>query len=76
MNLAVSTARLQLEPAAAVRAPLTFITPSETKPVFHSAAHTGGAPREHRGPHSGDDRELSHARRTFLQGGTARYSSG
>ena len=45
MNLAVSTARFQLEPAAAVRAPLTFITPSETKPVFHGAAYTGGAPR-------------------------------
>jgi hypothetical protein len=30
---------------AAIRAPLTFITPSDTKPVFHSAAFTGGAPR-------------------------------
>ena len=31
--------------AAAVRAPLTFITRSDTKPVFHSSAITGGAPR-------------------------------
>ena len=31
--------------AAAVRAALTFITPSDTKPVFHSSAITGGAPR-------------------------------
>ncbi len=31
--------------AAAVRASLTFITPSDTKPVFHSSAITGGAPR-------------------------------
>jgi hypothetical protein len=28
-----------------VRAELTFITPSDQKPVFHSAAITGGAPR-------------------------------
>jgi hypothetical protein len=28
-----------------VRASLTFITPSDTKPVFHSSAITGGAPR-------------------------------
>jgi hypothetical protein len=28
-----------------VRAELTFITPSATKPVFHSSAITGGAPR-------------------------------
>ena len=28
-----------------VRAALTFITRSDTKPVFHSAAYTGGAPR-------------------------------
>ena len=31
--------------SADVRAALTFITPSDTKPVFHSAAYTGGAPR-------------------------------
>ncbi len=28
-----------------MRAPLTFITPSATKPVFQSSAYTGGAPR-------------------------------
>jgi hypothetical protein len=31
--------------SADVRAALTFITPSDTKPAFHSAAYTGGAPR-------------------------------
>ena len=31
--------------SADVRAALTFITPSATKPVFHSSALTGGAPR-------------------------------
>jgi hypothetical protein len=31
--------------SADVRAALTFITRSDTKPVFHSAALTGGAPR-------------------------------
>jgi hypothetical protein len=31
--------------SADVRAALTFITRSDTKPVFHSAAYTGGAPR-------------------------------
>src|SRR3546814_14024864 len=30
---------------AAVEAPLTFITPSDTKPSFQSSAFTGGAPR-------------------------------
>ena len=30
---------------ADVRAPLTFITPSASKPVFYSSAYTGGAPR-------------------------------
>lgn len=30
---------------AGVRAALTFITPSDTKPVFHSSAYTGSAPR-------------------------------
>ena len=35
-----------IRPAAAeVSAPLTFITRSATKPVFHSAASTGGAPQ-------------------------------
>jgi hypothetical protein len=35
-----------VRPAAAeVRAPLTFITRSDTKPVFYSAAYTGDAPR-------------------------------
>src|SRR5262245_46784089 len=31
--------------SADVNAALTFITRSDTKPVFHSAAYTGGAPR-------------------------------
>jgi hypothetical protein len=31
--------------SAEVRAALTFITPSDTKPAFHSSAYTGGAPR-------------------------------
>jgi hypothetical protein len=31
--------------SADVRAALTFITRSDTKPVFHSAAYTGGAPK-------------------------------
>jgi hypothetical protein len=31
--------------SAEVSAPLTFITPSATKPAFHSSAYTGGAPR-------------------------------
>jgi hypothetical protein len=30
---------------AVIEAPLTFITPQETKPVFESSAITGGAPR-------------------------------
>jgi len=30
---------------AGVHAPLTFIAPAETKPVFYSAAYTGGAPK-------------------------------
>ncbi len=31
--------------SAAVRAPLRFIVPQETKPAFHAAALTGGAPK-------------------------------
>jgi len=31
--------------SAVVSAPLTFITPSDRKPVFESSAYTGGAPR-------------------------------
>ena len=31
--------------SADVSAALTFITPSDTKPVFHSSAYTGGEPR-------------------------------
>jgi hypothetical protein len=31
--------------AAAIHAPLTFITPQDAKPVFESSAITGGAPR-------------------------------
>jgi hypothetical protein len=46
MTLAVSAPRFPLTPpAAATRAPLTFITRSNTKPVFHGAAYTGGAPK-------------------------------
>ena len=47
----MTQAVLDTAPAAAdrrpgdVRAALTFITPSDTKPVFHSSALTGGAPR-------------------------------
>jgi hypothetical protein len=48
----VTQAVLEIAPAPAadrtsaeVRAALTFITPSDTKPVFHSSALTGGAPR-------------------------------
>jgi hypothetical protein len=47
----VTQAVLETAPAAAdcasadVRAALTFITPSDAKPVFHSSALTGGAPR-------------------------------
>jgi hypothetical protein len=48
----VSQAVLAASPTTALRrtsadvsAPLTFIVPSETKPVFQSSAYTGGAPR-------------------------------
>ena len=42
----LAAARAAAQPdATGVRAPLTFITPSDTKPVFHSSAITGGAPR-------------------------------
>ena len=37
--------RTSADATADVRAELTFITPSATKPVFHSSAITGGAPR-------------------------------
>ena len=37
--------RTAADASADVRAELTFITPSATKPVFHSSAITGGAPR-------------------------------
>jgi hypothetical protein len=46
MTLAVSpVARSRVAPPFAVSAPLTFITPQETKPVFYSSAYTGGAPK-------------------------------
>jgi hypothetical protein len=48
MNLAVSAAARPTAAArtsADVRAALTFITRADIKPVFHSAALTGGAPR-------------------------------
>jgi hypothetical protein len=42
----LETARATVRPAPAeVSAPLTFIVRSATKPVFHSAAYTGAAPR-------------------------------
>jgi hypothetical protein len=47
----VTQAVLETAPAAGrrtsaeVRAALTFTTPQDTKPAFHSAAYTGGAPR-------------------------------
>ena len=40
-----TTAARRTPAADVVGAPLTFIAPSATKPVFHSAAYTGGAPR-------------------------------
>jgi hypothetical protein len=43
--LAHEVAGAALPTFADVRAALTFITPSDTKPVFHSSAITGGAPR-------------------------------
>jgi hypothetical protein len=46
MTLAVATARVPpVQPVLPIRAPLTFITPSDIKPVFHGAAYTGGAPK-------------------------------
>lgn len=46
MNLALSAADVATaERTADVRAALTFITPSDTKPAFHSAALTGGVPK-------------------------------
>ena len=43
--LAASPTTALRRTSADVSAPLTFITPSDTKPVFHSSAYTGGAPR-------------------------------
>ncbi len=43
--LATSRTTALRRTSADVSAPLTFITPSDTKPVFHSSAYTGGAPR-------------------------------
>jgi len=45
MNQAVLAAAPAARTAADVRAALTFITRSDQKPVFHSSASTGGAPR-------------------------------
>ncbi len=41
----LATRRAAGRTSADVSASLTFITPSDTKPVFHSSAITGGAPR-------------------------------
>jgi hypothetical protein len=41
----VAFAAVAPQTSVAVNAPLTFITPSDTKPVFESSAITGGAPR-------------------------------
>jgi len=43
--LASAPATAARRSAAAVRAPLTFIKRQAAKPVFHSAAYAGGAPR-------------------------------
>jgi len=43
--LASAPATAARRSATAVRAPLTFIKRQAAKPVFHSAAYTGGAPR-------------------------------
>lgn len=48
MNEAIlerTSSRIDREPGGSVEAELTFITPSDTKPVFQSAAYTGGEPR-------------------------------
>ena len=48
MNRAVANSELSASQPwtpATIHAPLTYITPSENKPVFESAALTGGAPR-------------------------------
>jgi len=45
MNQAVLDVAPAPRTAAGVGAALTFITPQDTKPVFHSSAYTGGAPR-------------------------------
>ena len=48
MNQIVSTVATQTAPAVAVtdrKAPLNFIRRQDTKPVFHSAAFTGGEMR-------------------------------
>jgi hypothetical protein len=43
--LAVPSTGAARRASTEVRASLTFITPSDTKPVFHSSLITGGAPR-------------------------------
>ena len=45
MNQAVLDVAPAVRTSADVRAALTFIVPQDTKPVFHSSAYTGGAPR-------------------------------
>ena len=45
MNQALLAVAPTARTSAGVRAALTFITPSDQKPVFHSSASTGGAPR-------------------------------
>jgi hypothetical protein len=42
---AAGVPRTAVPASAAIRASLTFITPSAIKPVFESSAYTGGAPR-------------------------------
>lgn len=45
MTFAVSPQAKTPRAAAGVSAPMTFIRPQDTKPVFHSSALTGGAPK-------------------------------
>jgi hypothetical protein len=45
VNQAASAVLAARPTSADVSAPLTFITPSDRKPVFQSSAYTGGAPR-------------------------------
>ncbi len=45
MTSAVSPRAKAPQPVAGLRAPMNFIRPQDTKPVFHSSALTGGEPK-------------------------------